>query len=65
MTESPAMPDDAQPPLEQYRSYLLLLARMQLDRRWQARIDPSDIVQQTMLEAHAKGGSSRGTRRLC
>lgn len=46
--------------LERFRSYLLLLAGMQLDARRGGRIDASDVVQQTLLEAHAKIGQFQG-----
>jgi RNA polymerase sigma-70 factor, ECF subfamily len=46
--------------LEKYRAYLHLLATLQLSRRLQAKIEPSDIVQQTLVQAIGGCGQFRG-----
>jgi RNA polymerase sigma-70 factor (ECF subfamily) len=38
--------------LELYRGYLALLARLQIGRRLQGKVDAADLVQDTFLEAH-------------
>lgn len=46
--------------MERYRPYLRLLAQRRVDGRLRARIDPSDIVQRTYLEAHRDLAKFRG-----
>jgi RNA polymerase sigma-70 factor (ECF subfamily) len=47
--------------LETYQNYLKLLARTQLDEKVRGRVSPSDVVQETMLEAHCDFPKFRGT----
>jgi RNA polymerase sigma-70 factor (ECF subfamily) len=47
--------------LERYRNYLELLARLQIGRRLQGKVDASDLVQETFLEAHRHFGRFCGT----
>lgn len=46
--------------LEQFRPYLLVLARLYWGRKFRQRLDPSDIVQQTLLRAHRAWTTFRG-----
>jgi RNA polymerase sigma-70 factor (ECF subfamily) len=47
--------------LEQYRRYLALIADVQIGQRLRGKVDASDLVQETFLEAHRSFGRFRGT----
>jgi len=46
--------------LELYRNYLKLLARLEIGRRLQGKVDDSDLVQDTFLQAHRHFAQFRG-----
>ncbi len=46
--------------LAPFQPWLRLLARLQIDREFQGKFDPSDIAQQTMLEAYRDLPQFRG-----
>jgi RNA polymerase sigma-70 factor (ECF subfamily) len=47
--------------LERYRNYLTLLARLELGRQLQPKLDDSDLVQETFLKAHRDFAAFRGS----
>ncbi len=46
---------------QSYRAYLHLIAQGQLGRHLRAKCDASDLVQQTLMEAHRDFGAFQGT----
>lgn len=49
------------PDLERFRPYLRLLARANLDPRLRTRVDPSDVVQDALVQAVRAADQYRGT----
>jgi RNA polymerase sigma-70 factor (ECF subfamily) len=52
--------DDPGAVLERFRDYLRLLARLQLPARLRGKMDPSDLVQETLLRAYKGLDEFRG-----
>lgn len=53
----PMGPDD----LPRFRDYLMVLARQQLRAHLRGKLDPSDVVQEALLEAHRQFEQFRGS----
>ena len=47
--------------LQNYRGYVALLARLQIDRRLKGKLDASDVVQEAFLNAHRFIADFRGS----
>lgn len=60
MTTATTTDDNCDPGLDQYCSYLTLVADSQMNAKLRAKEEPSDIVQETMLEAHRDFERFRG-----
>lgn len=58
MAESPGADNEE---FEAFRSYLHVLAETQLHNRLKSKVDASDIVQQTMLQAYQARSQFRGS----
>jgi RNA polymerase sigma-70 factor (ECF subfamily) len=56
----PSQATDTQIEFERFRNYLRFLADIKLDRRLRGRVDPSDIVQETLLRAYDARHTFRG-----
>ena len=54
-------PDGLNQLLEHYRNYLMILARTHIGRILQAKADPSDLVQDTLIEAQRDFAQFRGS----
>lgn len=52
--------DQPTPTFERFRDYLLLLTRMNLGDRYRGKFDPSDVVQEALLQAHQGRENFRG-----
>jgi RNA polymerase sigma-70 factor (ECF subfamily) len=53
-------PEGGGPAVESFRAYLMLLARLQLGGRIKGKLDASDVVQQTLLDAVRQRQQFRG-----
>jgi RNA polymerase sigma-70 factor (ECF subfamily) len=47
--------------MARYSTYLTLLARVEIGKRLQGKLDPADLVQETFLEAHRHFTAFRGS----